>query len=75
MDPLCEENLRLAQIVARAIERVYSLKQQHRAAIKNKDADANRLLVLLEKARKAQHDTERDLQEHVAAHKCGRPIR
>ena len=68
MDPPCEENLRLARIVAQAIERVYSLRQQHRAAIKNKDADANRFLVLLEKATKAQHDTEKDLQKHVAAH-------
>ena len=74
MDP-CEENVQLAQIVAKAIERVLSLKQQHRAAIKNKDTGANRLLGLLEMARRAEHDTERDLQEHVVAHKCGRSMR
>jgi hypothetical protein len=75
MDRPCEENLRLAQVVAQAIESVYSLRQQHRAAIKNNVADANHLLVLLEKARKAQHETERNLREHVAAHNCGRYLR
>ena len=75
MDPPCEEKLRLAQAVARAMETVYSLKLQHAAAVKHKDAGANRLLALLERARTTQQNAERNLREHVAAHECGRPIR
>jgi len=75
MDPACEENIGLGQIVARAIESVYSLKQQQRSAIKNKDADADRFIPLLDNARKAQHEAESALQNHVMVHKCGRSMK
>ena len=74
MDPPCEEKLRLAQAVARAMETVYSMKRQYAAAVKHKDAGASRLLALLERARATQQNAERKLREHVAAHGCGRPM-
>jgi hypothetical protein len=75
MDPACEENIGLGQVVARAIESLYSLKQQQRAAIKNNDGDADRFLALLDNARKAQRDAESALKSHVRVHRCGRSMK
>ena len=63
--PVCEEKQRLSRKSVDAINAVYTLKEQSK-----KSPNDPSLSILLDQARIAEREAERELREHIRGHRC-----
>jgi hypothetical protein len=64
MTPPCPQRLRLSRKIAEAVAAVDDLKDQQRQKTDTP------LSILLDQARTAQRDAERELDDHIEEHGC-----
>ena len=66
---VCEEQVRLSQVVAKAVQAVYVAKTKHDQAVKD-GRDSTLSMVALGEARKTERETVAALEAHRKEHKC-----
>jgi hypothetical protein len=63
--PACPERQRLSRKTVDAINAVYTLKEQSK-----KSPNDPSLSILLDQARLAEREAERELSDHIGEHRC-----